>query len=186
MLLEAYFMQIDGTLNKLTTLLEYIDDTEDYINIQVSVVIIPGMYITENVEASSMIHDPDNGKVLEDHELSANQRKGPQNIHDNESCFATVPSFLFCCRYYVRCCRCCLLFDVKAAAPLEVVVGEGCRVADGRICALACLRGLCSGGFWSNLLWIGLVVVVELLMGFYCYVGGFSVLLVLRRVVMAQ
>jgi hypothetical protein len=27
---------------------------------------------------------PDNGKVLEDHELSANQRKGPHNIHDNE------------------------------------------------------------------------------------------------------
>uniref|UniRef100_A0A7N0TLC0 Magnesium transporter n=1 Tax=Kalanchoe fedtschenkoi TaxID=63787 RepID=A0A7N0TLC0_KALFE len=36
MLLEAYFMQIDGTYNKLTTLREYIDDTEDYINIQVS------------------------------------------------------------------------------------------------------------------------------------------------------
>ncbi|XP_022761108.1 magnesium transporter MRS2-2-like [Durio zibethinus] len=34
MILEAYFMQIDGTLNKLTTLREYIDDTEDYINIQ--------------------------------------------------------------------------------------------------------------------------------------------------------
>ncbi|CAN0898296.1 Magnesium transporter MRS2-7 [Linum grandiflorum] len=34
MLLEAYFMQIDGTLNKLSTLREYIDDTEDYINIQ--------------------------------------------------------------------------------------------------------------------------------------------------------
>ncbi|KAL6978598.1 Magnesium transporter MRS2-I [Sarracenia purpurea var. burkii] len=34
MLLEAYFMQIEGTLNKLTTLREYIDDTEDYINIQ--------------------------------------------------------------------------------------------------------------------------------------------------------
>lgn len=34
MLLEAYFMQIDGTLNKLTILREYIDDTEDYINIQ--------------------------------------------------------------------------------------------------------------------------------------------------------
>lgn len=27
-------MQIDGTLNKLKTLREYIDDTEDYINIQ--------------------------------------------------------------------------------------------------------------------------------------------------------
>ncbi|GAB2217660.1 hypothetical protein Droror1_Dr00000863 [Drosera rotundifolia] len=36
MLLEAYFMQIDGSLNKLTTFREYIDDTEDYINIQVS------------------------------------------------------------------------------------------------------------------------------------------------------
>ncbi|KAH7427180.1 hypothetical protein KP509_10G033200 [Ceratopteris richardii] len=34
MLLEAYFMQIDGTLNKLIALREYIDDTEDYINIQ--------------------------------------------------------------------------------------------------------------------------------------------------------
>ncbi|GFY98844.1 magnesium transporter 9 [Actinidia rufa] len=34
MLLEAYFMQIEGTLNKLATLREYIDDTEDYINIQ--------------------------------------------------------------------------------------------------------------------------------------------------------
>ncbi|CAM8881627.1 unnamed protein product [Rhodiola kirilowii] len=34
MLLEALFMQIDGTMNKLTTLREYIDDTEDYINIQ--------------------------------------------------------------------------------------------------------------------------------------------------------
>ncbi|XP_058208893.1 magnesium transporter MRS2-I-like isoform X12 [Rhododendron vialii] len=31
---KAYFMQIEGTLNKLTTLREYIDDTEDYINIQ--------------------------------------------------------------------------------------------------------------------------------------------------------
>ncbi|KAK3036871.1 hypothetical protein RJ639_031489 [Escallonia herrerae] len=36
MLLEAYFTQIEGTLNKLTTLREYIDDTEDYINIQVT------------------------------------------------------------------------------------------------------------------------------------------------------
>ncbi|KAK4482826.1 hypothetical protein RD792_009996 [Penstemon davidsonii] len=34
MLLEAYFMQIDGTFNKLTTLREYTDNTEDYINIQ--------------------------------------------------------------------------------------------------------------------------------------------------------
>ncbi|KAB1208862.1 Magnesium transporter MRS2-I [Morella rubra] len=34
MLLEAYFMQIDSTMNKLNTLREYIDDTEDYINIQ--------------------------------------------------------------------------------------------------------------------------------------------------------
>ncbi|KAL8139002.1 hypothetical protein V2J09_005003 [Rumex salicifolius] len=34
MLLEAYFMQIESTLNKLNTLREYIDDTEDYINIQ--------------------------------------------------------------------------------------------------------------------------------------------------------
>ncbi|CAL9070064.1 unnamed protein product [Musa banksii] len=33
MLLEAYFVQIDGTLNKLYHLREYVDDTEDYINI---------------------------------------------------------------------------------------------------------------------------------------------------------
>lgn len=33
MLLEAYFVQIEGTLNKLSTLREYVDDTEDYINI---------------------------------------------------------------------------------------------------------------------------------------------------------
>ncbi|PWA73720.1 magnesium transporter MRS2-D [Artemisia annua] len=33
MLLEAYFVQIDGTLNKLSTLREYVEDTEDYINI---------------------------------------------------------------------------------------------------------------------------------------------------------
>lgn len=33
MLLEAYFVQSDGTLNKLSTLREYVDDTEDYINI---------------------------------------------------------------------------------------------------------------------------------------------------------
>ncbi|KAG6468812.1 magnesium transporter MRS2-F-like isoform X1 [Zingiber officinale] len=33
MLLEAYFMQVDGTLRKLSTLRDYVDDTEDYINI---------------------------------------------------------------------------------------------------------------------------------------------------------
>jgi len=33
MLLEAYFVQIDSTLNKLSALREYVDDTEDYINI---------------------------------------------------------------------------------------------------------------------------------------------------------
>jgi len=33
-LLESYFMQSDNTWNKLQTLTEYIDDTEDYINIQ--------------------------------------------------------------------------------------------------------------------------------------------------------
>lgn len=33
MLLEAYFVQIDGTINKLSALREYVDDTEDYINI---------------------------------------------------------------------------------------------------------------------------------------------------------
>nr|CAD1822880.1 unnamed protein product [Ananas comosus var. bracteatus] len=33
MLLEAYFVQTDGILNKLSTLREYVDDTEDYINI---------------------------------------------------------------------------------------------------------------------------------------------------------
>ncbi|GAQ91118.1 Magnesium transporters: CorA family [Klebsormidium nitens] len=34
MLLEAYFAQIEGTLNKLSALREYIEDTEDYINIR--------------------------------------------------------------------------------------------------------------------------------------------------------
>ncbi|GJP41718.1 hypothetical protein CLOM_g1363 [Closterium sp. NIES-68] len=34
-LLESYFVQIDSILNKLFTLREYIDDTEDYINIQI-------------------------------------------------------------------------------------------------------------------------------------------------------
>lgn len=33
MLLEAYFAQIEGTLNKISTMREYVDDTEDYINI---------------------------------------------------------------------------------------------------------------------------------------------------------
>ncbi|XP_010242791.1 PREDICTED: magnesium transporter MRS2-F-like [Nelumbo nucifera] len=33
MLLEAYFVQIEGTLNKLSTMRDYVDDTEDYINI---------------------------------------------------------------------------------------------------------------------------------------------------------
>nr|BAB09527.1 unnamed protein product [Arabidopsis thaliana] len=35
MLLEAHYMQIDRTLNKLAELREYLDDTEDYINFQV-------------------------------------------------------------------------------------------------------------------------------------------------------
>eukprot|EP00271_Cylindrocystis_brebissonii_P017766 TRINITY_DN474_c0_g1_i1.p1 TRINITY_DN474_c0_g1~~TRINITY_DN474_c0_g1_i1.p1 ORF type:complete len:569 (+),score=106.23 TRINITY_DN474_c0_g1_i1:631-2337(+) len=34
MLLEAYFVVADGTLNKLTQMSQYIDDTEDFINIQ--------------------------------------------------------------------------------------------------------------------------------------------------------
>ncbi|KAL5983086.1 Magnesium transporter MRS2-F [Asimina triloba] len=33
MLLEAYFTQMEGTLSILSTLKEYVDDTEDYINI---------------------------------------------------------------------------------------------------------------------------------------------------------
>eukprot|EP00897_Mesotaenium_endlicherianum_P009797 jgi/Mesen1/8846/ME000053S08252 len=33
MLLEAYFKKVDGSLNRLTALREYIDDTEDYVNI---------------------------------------------------------------------------------------------------------------------------------------------------------
>lgn len=37
-LLETYFMQADNTWNKLQTLTEYIDDTEDYVNIQVRVI----------------------------------------------------------------------------------------------------------------------------------------------------
>ncbi|OIW07250.1 hypothetical protein TanjilG_08365 [Lupinus angustifolius] len=42
MLLEAYFMQIDATLDKLTTLREYIDDTEDYISIQLDLILNTG------------------------------------------------------------------------------------------------------------------------------------------------
>ncbi|MED6131008.1 Magnesium transporter MRS2-4 [Stylosanthes scabra] len=34
MLLEAYFMQLDGSRNKILSVREYIDDTEDYVNIQ--------------------------------------------------------------------------------------------------------------------------------------------------------
>ncbi|OAY71744.1 putative magnesium transporter MRS2-G [Ananas comosus] len=34
MLLEAYFMQLDGTRNKILLIREHIDDTEDYMNIQ--------------------------------------------------------------------------------------------------------------------------------------------------------
>ncbi|KAJ8769068.1 hypothetical protein K2173_024064 [Erythroxylum novogranatense] len=33
MLLETYFVQVDGVLNKLSTLREYVDDTDDYVNI---------------------------------------------------------------------------------------------------------------------------------------------------------
>jgi hypothetical protein len=33
-LLESYFMMVDGTLAKLAGVGEYIDDTEDYINIE--------------------------------------------------------------------------------------------------------------------------------------------------------
>lgn len=34
MLLEAYFMQLDGTRNKILSVREYVHDTEDYVNIQ--------------------------------------------------------------------------------------------------------------------------------------------------------
>ncbi|KAK4254422.1 hypothetical protein QN277_009807 [Acacia crassicarpa] len=34
MLLEAYFIQLDGTRNRILSVREYIDDTEDYVNIQ--------------------------------------------------------------------------------------------------------------------------------------------------------
>ncbi|KAL6560699.1 Magnesium transporter MRS2-4 [Orobanche gracilis] len=34
MMLEAYFMQLDGIRNKILSVREYIDDTEDYVNIQ--------------------------------------------------------------------------------------------------------------------------------------------------------
>ncbi|KAI9082421.1 hypothetical protein K1719_035564 [Acacia pycnantha] len=34
MLLEAYFMQLDGTRNKILSVREYIDDTEDFVNIR--------------------------------------------------------------------------------------------------------------------------------------------------------
>ncbi|KAJ6806082.1 magnesium transporter MRS2-1-like [Iris pallida] len=39
MLLKAYFVVIDSTLNKLTSLKEYIDDTKDFINIQLVIVL---------------------------------------------------------------------------------------------------------------------------------------------------
>jgi magnesium transporter len=42
MLLEAHYMQIDRTLNKLAELREYLDDTEDYINFQFEVIITAG------------------------------------------------------------------------------------------------------------------------------------------------
>ncbi|KAH9620144.1 hypothetical protein KSS87_006644 [Heliosperma pusillum] len=45
MLLEAYFVVIDSTLNKLTSLKEYIEDTEDFINIQLS-----GFNIFDNLQ----------------------------------------------------------------------------------------------------------------------------------------
>ncbi|KDD71557.1 hypothetical protein H632_c4800p0 [Helicosporidium sp. ATCC 50920] len=34
MLLEPYFMQLDNTYNKLQTLYEYVDDTEDFITLE--------------------------------------------------------------------------------------------------------------------------------------------------------
>ncbi|WJZ95399.1 hypothetical protein VitviT2T_014173 [Vitis vinifera] len=50
MLLEAYFVVIDSTLNKLTSLKEYIDDTEDFINIQlVRVVSFLYVWFPENL-----------------------------------------------------------------------------------------------------------------------------------------
>ncbi|OEL23335.1 putative magnesium transporter MRS2-G [Dichanthelium oligosanthes] len=36
MLLEAYFMQLDGIRNRILSVREYIDDTEDYVNIQLN------------------------------------------------------------------------------------------------------------------------------------------------------
>ncbi|XP_039119599.1 magnesium transporter MRS2-B-like [Dioscorea cayenensis subsp. rotundata] len=41
MLVEAYFVVIDSSLNKLTSLKEYIDDIEDFINIHQLCLIIP-------------------------------------------------------------------------------------------------------------------------------------------------
>ncbi|KAG4380723.1 hypothetical protein GLYMA_15G002700v4 [Glycine max] len=45
MLLEAYFVVIDSTLNKLTSLKEYIDDTEDFINIQLVCFLSPRVHV---------------------------------------------------------------------------------------------------------------------------------------------
>ncbi|KAL0368361.1 UNVERIFIED_CONTAM: Magnesium transporter MRS2-I [Sesamum calycinum] len=42
MLLEAYFVQIDRTLNKLTTLREYVGSTQDFINIQLELFLSAG------------------------------------------------------------------------------------------------------------------------------------------------
>ncbi|PNX82736.1 magnesium transporter MRS2-i-like protein, partial [Trifolium pratense] len=42
MLLESYYMQIEGTFSRLSTLRGYIDDTEDYINIQLELFLNAG------------------------------------------------------------------------------------------------------------------------------------------------
>ncbi|TVU14479.1 hypothetical protein EJB05_37950, partial [Eragrostis curvula] len=73
-LLEAYFVQVDGTLNKLTTLREYVDDTEDYINImlddkqnqllQMGIMLSTGTLVLSCAIAATGVEEEDDGDVI--------------------------------------------------------------------------------------------------------------------------
>ncbi|GJU70080.1 uncharacterized mitochondrial protein-like protein [Tanacetum coccineum] len=115
MLLEAYFVGIDNTLNKLLSLMEYIDDTEDLINIKLCVIIILLTYnfwfsvlsdSNTSVNASEMrLHITGEGLVAEAREaglalLKSLSNEGlkmqrcsgytPSGLHD---CVLTVQAF---------------------------------------------------------------------------------------------
>ncbi|KAF9688864.1 hypothetical protein SADUNF_Sadunf01G0032300 [Salix dunnii] len=57
MLLEAYFVVIDSTLNKLTSLKEYIDDTEDFINIQLKIWVLADCAVSYSYWITVQTHD---------------------------------------------------------------------------------------------------------------------------------